>query len=526
MSVHRHDNMTLECAFVSLTDITSFKWIKHVKNVQTVLNETTHPDKFSVSLSGSSRNVLLFKSDFILEDAGTYQCIVSNENGENDDNVTVLIYEEIPNPQVTSKIYPLNLGGDVHLECMIDVYPEVTDVWWMKDDGLIDITDSRYSGSVPEKPSLNISMPTTDDIGYYRCCANNSIGFNCSNNTILGYTPFIINSTDYAEGFIGKSLHVNCEVKSVPKILDVTLQPKGTIFNSDVSNISTGNHRTKFTFMITDPTLQDSGNYTCNATNVHTSSISDTIKLEIYDQSDKHITFGERIIIDCAVESHPAITKSTEITWSLNGSCVNTKNIIKYKQPTPTSLTINNATFGDQGEYTCAVEKDMINGTSGGFLITVNGGKATGGTLDNPNITFTSVEKSDEGNYTCYVTNAVGKRAGNSVYIQVNESMCPCLCSFKQKLEFWKNKNFTKEEMLEYMAPFLKKTLEEMKLEQNKLSKNIRKRTSAKDDRTSSQQIGLVGIVFIAATFGVIIVFDIIAIKRYLLNIREAFNRV
>ncbi|XP_071153631.1 lachesin-like [Mytilus edulis] len=404
------------------------------------------------------------------------------------------------------------------------------------------------------------------------------------------HTPFIINSTDYAEGFIGKSLHVNCEVKSVPKILDVTLQPKETIFNSDVSNISTGNHQTKFTFMITDPTLQDSGNYTCNATNVHTSSISDTIKLEIYgvhfqDQSDEHITFGERIIIDCAVESHPAITKSTEITWSLNGSCVNTKNIIKYKQPTPTSLTINNATFGDQGEYTCAVEKDMINGTSGGFWINVNGdfpnvnsniiyntvqdsafisvnesadsililtcsyesfpnatgliwekqngdnkhpvsGKATGGTLDNPNITFTSVEKSDEGNYTCYVTNAVGKRAGNSVYIQVNESMCPCLCSFKQKLEFWKNKNFTKEEMLEYMAPFLKKTLEEMKLEQNKLSKNIRKRTSAKDDRTSSQQIGLVGIVFIAAAFGVIIVFDIIAIKRYLLNIREAFNRV
>ncbi|XP_052090756.1 uncharacterized protein LOC127727681 [Mytilus californianus] len=152
--------------------------------------------------------------------------------------------------------------------------------------------------------------------------------------------------------------------------------------------------------------------------------------------------------------------------------------------------------------------------------------RATGGNLYDPNITFTSVQKSDEGNYTCFVTNAVGTRPGNSVFIQVNESMCPCLCSFKEKLEFWKNKNFTKEEMLEYMEPFLKQALEAMKLEQKTLSKNIRKRTSARDGRKSSQQIGIVGIVFIVATFGGIIVFDIIAIKRYVQNIRGAFNRV
>ncbi|XP_063420515.1 muscle M-line assembly protein unc-89-like [Mytilus trossulus] len=281
MYVHRHGNMTLECAFLSLTSITSSKWIKHGKNGQTVLNKTTHPDKFSVSLSEASRNLLVFKSDFILDDAGTYQCIVSNENGENDDNVTVLIYEEIPNPQVTSELYPLNLGEDVHMECMIDVYPEVTDVWWTKDDGIIDITDSQYRGSTPQEPSVHISTTTTDDIGYYRCCANNSISFNCSNYIILGFL--------------------------------------------------------------------------------------------FHNQSDKNITFGERITIDCAVESYPPITNSTEITWSLNGSCVNTKNIIKYTQPTLTSLTIKNATFGDQGEYTCDVEKDLINGTSGGFWLNVNG---------------------------------------------------------------------------------------------------------------------------------------------------------
>ena len=78
--------------------------------------------------------------------------------------------------------------------------------------------------------------------------------------------------------------------------------------------------------------------------------------------------------------------------------------------------------------------------------------------------------------------------------------------------------------MLDYMEPSLKKVLEEMKLEKDKLSQSIRKRTSAKDGRKSSTQIGIAGVVFIGATFGLIIVIDIISIKRYVQNVREAFN--
>ncbi|VDH91350.1 Hypothetical predicted protein [Mytilus galloprovincialis] len=483
--VHRHDNVTLECSFVSLTNITSFKWTKHGQTGQTIIAEITH-------FSGVSHSVPLVMFDFIPEDVGTYQCNVSNENGENDDKVSILIFEETPDPQISFEKYPLNLGGDVHLECMIDVYPEVTDVWWTKDDGLIDRTDSRYSGSTPQEPSLKISTTTTDDIGYYRCCANNTKDFNCSKSIIFGFT--------------------------------------------------------------------------------------------FHEQPDENVTFGEDISIDCAVDSHPPITQLTTITWSLNGSCININNTTKYLQPTPTELTIKNAGFSDKGTYTCAVENDKGNGTSSGLWLNVIGDfpsvnsviiynnvlystivslnestvstliltcsyesfppatdikwekqndiyqplseRATGGNSIDPNITFTSIEKSDEGNYTCFVTNAVGTRAGNSVYIQVNESidMCTCQCSFKEKINFWKKKNFTQEEMLAYMEPSLKKVLDEMKLQKDKLSQSIRKRTSAKDDRKSSTQIGIAGVVFIGATFGLIIVIDIISIKRYVQNVREAFN--
>ncbi|XP_076090317.1 uncharacterized protein LOC143062536 [Mytilus galloprovincialis] len=84
--VHRHDNVTLECSFVSLTNITSFKWTKHGQTGQTIIAEITH-------FSGVSHSVPLVMFDFIPEDVGTYQCNVSNENGENDDKVSILIFE-------------------------------------------------------------------------------------------------------------------------------------------------------------------------------------------------------------------------------------------------------------------------------------------------------------------------------------------------------------------------------------------------------------------------------------------------
>ncbi|CAG2208746.1 unnamed protein product [Mytilus edulis] len=126
---------------------------------------------------------------------------------------------ETPDPQIPFEKYPLNLGGDVHLECMIDVYPEVTDVWWTKDDGLIDITDSRYSGSVPEKPSLNISMTTKDDIGYYRCCANNTKDFSCSKSIVLG---FIFHEHPDANVTFGEDIFIDCAVDSHPPITQLT----------------------------------------------------------------------------------------------------------------------------------------------------------------------------------------------------------------------------------------------------------------------------------------------------------------
>ena len=104
--------------------------------------------------------------------------------------------------------------------------------------------------------------------------------------------------------------------------------------------------------------------------------------------------------------------------------------------------------------------------------------------------------------------------------------MCPCSCAYKAKLEFWKKMNFTTQQMLEYMAPLMKEVMDDMKLDKKKISKNIRKRTSAPDERKSAQQMGVVGIVVISVAFGMIIIFDILAIRRYAMLVRGIWNRV
>ena len=88
--------------------------------------------------------------------------------------------------------------------------------------------------------------------------------------------------------------------------------------------------------------------------------------------------------------------------------------------------------------------------------------------------------------------------------------MCPCSCAFKAKVEFWKCKNNSKDELLLEMQPLMKEVLSDISIDKSKISAVIRKLTSAPDDRKSAEQIGTLGIVIIVAAIVVVILFDIV----------------
>ena len=94
-------------------------------------------------------------------------------------------------------------------------------------------------------------------------------------------------------------------------------------------------------------------------------------------------------------------------------------------------------------------------------------------------------------------------------YIKQYVVDCPCPCKDENNLQ-----NFTRKEWLDILAPELDMIKEELKLNKYNLSANIRRRTSASDNRTSSKGIGITGIICLTLVIGLIILSDISSIRE------------
>ncbi|XP_052822666.1 integumentary mucin C.1-like [Octopus bimaculoides] len=82
-----------------------------------------------------------------------------------------------------------------------------------------------------------------------------------------------------------------------------------------------------------------------------------------------------------------------------------------------------------------------------------------------------------------------------------NETLCPCACYVETPEHFEKR---------------MQETRKELSVKQNETSRYIAKKISAKDDRPSSQAIGVLAVVLFTVLASVIIVPDILSLVRYL----------
>ncbi|CAG2212637.1 unnamed protein product [Mytilus edulis] len=143
-----------------------------------------------------------------------------------------------------------------------------------------------------------------------------------------------------------------------------------------------------------------------------------------------------------------------------------------------------------------------------------------------PSLVLDSVKWSDEGSYECSFTNTAGLLETRITRLFVNTSteMCPCLCEYRRKLEYWESKlqqNLTIEELMKELEPVIRQIQDQLKVNKTELSSTIRKLTSAKDERKSSHTIGYVGALFITVIFGTVFFMDLVMFRQHIDNIRK-----
>ncbi|CAC5393340.1 unnamed protein product [Mytilus coruscus] len=115
-----------------------------------------------------------------------------------------------------------------------------------------------------------------------------------------------------------------------------------------------------------------------------------------------------------------------------------------------------------------------------------------------------------------------GWGADGSWIFHLEEATCECECTAGvQNLS-----NYTIEELLEILAPEITKIRQHLLVDKTQLSSNIRRLTSAPDNRQSSKGVGLIAVVLFVSMIGTVIAIDIPALLKQSKPIRHLCRRI
>ncbi|XP_030069219.1 carcinoembryonic antigen-related cell adhesion molecule 1 [Microcaecilia unicolor] len=193
-----------------------------------------------------------------INDNGSYTVNIQTRGGQQQQQratVTIIIYEKVSKPNVTSNLAcPVEYKDSVTLTCVTTNTTQI--ILWSKDSQRLP-SDDRMSLS-QENRTLTITNVSSADSGNYQCEVMNSVSHSTSDLYTLTvcYGPKNVKITP--QGPITQPLKsqltLNCMAESIPAP-DYTWTLNGTIKG----------HEGKL--VLTEITIHDQGNYTCEANN-------------------------------------------------------------------------------------------------------------------------------------------------------------------------------------------------------------------------------------------------------------------
>ncbi|CAG2194105.1 unnamed protein product [Mytilus edulis] len=300
---------------------------------------------------------------------------------------------DIPTVTVGQNQYSSTFGQTVTMVCTVQANPTETSVYWRKlvngQMTNIDMNNMRYTGSTVGSPSLAITALELSDEGYYQCYAQNSVGTGSSQQTfldVIGNVPNVSFTQTSFTGNYGDTITLGCTVSANPGVTSVYWQKvSGSITSTvDMSNSRyTGSSVSTPSLTITNLNSNDDGNYICLAANsIGTGqsiqgplTVIGDVPVVTLRQLTYSTNIGNTITLACVVSANPA---HTAVYWTRQNNNGNTETL------NPASST-----------------------------------KYSGSTTQSASLTINNVDTSDEGNYICHATNAVGTGQSSQTNLDV-----------------------------------------------------------------------------------------------------------
>ncbi|NXV48501.1 MXRA5 protein, partial [Uria aalge] len=313
-------------------------------------------------------------------DRGVYKCVASNAAGA--DSIAVRLHIAALPPiiqQDKQENISLPLGSSINIHCTAKAAPSPS-IRWVVFDGT-QIRPSQFvNGNLFVFPNgtLYIRNVSPKDSGTYECIAANMVGAarrtiklhvkkHASNAKITGSSPL---RTDVTYGSI---LHLDCSASGDPWPRILWRLPSKRMIDSLHSSLET---RIKVfsngTLVVHSVTDKDAGDYLCVARNkigddyvvLKVNVMMKPAKIEHKNENNHKVKYGGDLKVDCVATGLP----NPEISWGLpDGSMINTfmqsddsgsrtKRYVVFNNGT---LYFNDVGLREEGDYTCYAENQI-----------------------------------------------------------------------------------------------------------------------------------------------------------------------
>ncbi|NWZ44427.1 MXRA5 protein, partial [Brachypodius atriceps] len=313
-------------------------------------------------------------------DRGVYKCVASNAAGA--DSIAVRLHIAALPPiiqQDKQENISLPLGSSINIHCTAKAAPS-PNIRWVVFDGTQVRPSQFVNGNLFVFPNgtLYIRNVSPKDSGTYECIAANMVGAarrtvqlhvrkHASNAKITGSSP---QRTDVTYGGI---LHLDCSASGDPWPRILWRLPSKRMIDSLHSTLET---RIKVfsngTLVVHSVTDKDAGDYLCVARNkigddyvvLKVNVMMKPAKIEHKNENNHKVKYGGDLKVDCVATGLP----NPEISWGLpDGSMINTfmqsddsgsrtKRYVVFDNGT---LYFNDVGLREEGDYTCYAENQI-----------------------------------------------------------------------------------------------------------------------------------------------------------------------